>query len=62
MIYKPSDAKIRRIQTPTQYSSTTHYQHHHSITQGSGGSITGNQGSHSKMRPDSYGKYFNLSK
>lgn len=48
-IYKPSDAKIRRIQTPTQYSTQTHY----SVTQGT----TGNQGNQPKMRPDSYGKY-----
>lgn len=38
--FKPSDAKIRRIQTPTQISNS------HIIT----------QGNQSKMRPDSHGE------
>lgn len=43
--FKPSDAKIRRIQTPTQFTSN------HVIT----------QGNQSKMRPDSHGECFSFS-
>lgn len=42
--FKPSDAKIRRIQTPTQFSGN------HAIT----------QGNQSKMRPDSHGECFSF--